>query len=415
MPLNGKSRERLARRRWITALALLAGAVVVAALVSCRGEPLRVRTGVATRGRIQSVISTNGKVEPVSNFEAHAPVSTTVQRVLVKEGDFVKKGQLLVELDAADAHAQAARAQTQMRAAQAEVSAVERGGTQEEVLNLDAQLAKARADHDTAQRNLDALRRLHPQGAASAGEVRQAEAALVAADAQLNLLQQKQTRRYSKPEVAHIEAQRSEALAAYDAAQDILSKSNVRAPFDGIVYALPVKPGVFVGSGDLVLQMADLRKVQVRAFVDEPDVARLTKGDPIDVSWDAVPGRTWEGAVNAIPSTVRLHGSRNVGETTCIVDNKDLKLLPNVNVGVTIVSAVHESALVVPREAVRMDDSKPYVLQVVGNELRRREVETSISNLTQVEITRGLSANDIIAISAFNGKPIGDGTRVKYY
>ena len=414
MPLNGKSPERPARRRWITALALLAGVIVVAAFVSHRDDPVSVQTAVAARGRIQSLISTNGKIEPVSNFEAHAPVSTTVRRVLVKEGDFVKKGHLLVELDAADALAQAARAQTQMRTAQADVSAVERGGTQEEVLNLDAQLAKARADHDTAQRNLDALRRLQPQGAASAGEVRQAETALVAADAQLNLLLQKQKRRYSKPEVTRIEAQRSEAQAVYDAAQDVLSKSNVRAPFDGIVYALPVKPGVFVGSGDLLLQMADLRKVQVRAFVDEPDVARLAKGDLIEITWDAVPGRTWEGTVNAIPSTVRLHGSRNVGETTCILDNQDLKLLPNVNVGVTIVSAVHDNVLVVPREAVRMDDTKPYVLQVVGHTLKRREVETSISNLTQVEITSGLAANDMVAINALNGKPIGDGTRVKY-
>jgi HlyD family secretion protein len=414
MPLNGKSPKRQSRRRWIAALALLAGVVVVAAFISHRDDPLSVQTAVAARGKIQSVISTNGKIEPVSNFEAHAPVSTTVRRVLVKEGDFAKKGQLLVELDAADALAQSARAQTQMRAAQADVSAVERGGTREEVLNLDAQLAKARADHATAQRNLDALRRLQPQGAASAGEVRQAETVLAAADAQLNLLLQKQTRRYSKPEVARIEAQRSEAQAVYDAAQDVLAKSNVRAPFDGIVYALPVKPGVFVGSGDLLLQMADLRKVQVRAFVDEPDVARLTTGDPINVTWDAIPGRVWEGTVNAIPSTVKLRGSRNVGETTCILDNQDLKLLPNVNVGVTIVSAVHDNVLVVPREAVRMDDSKPYVLQIVGHQLRRRVVETSISNLTQVEITRGLSANDMIAISALNGKPIGDGTRVKY-
>jgi HlyD family secretion protein len=414
MPLNGKSPKRQSRRRWIAGLALLAGVVVVAAFISHRDDPLSVQTAVAARGKIQSLISTSGKIEPVVNFEAHAPVSTTVRRVLVKEGDFVKRGQLLVELDAADALAQAARAQTQMRAAQADVSAVERGGTQEEVLNLNAQLAKARADHAVAQRNLDALRRLQPQGAASAGEVRQAETALAAADAQLNLLLQKQTRRYSMPEVARIEAQRSEALAVYDAAQDVLSKSNVRAPFDGIVYALPVKPDVFVGSGDLLLQMADLRKVQVHAFVDEPDVARLTKGDPIEITWDAIPGRTWKGTVNAIPSTVKLRGSRNVGETTCILDNEDLKLLPNVNVGVTIVSAVHDNALVVPREAVRMDDSRPYVLQVVGHELRRREVETSISNLTQVEITRGLSANDRIAINALNGKPIGNGTRVKY-
>ena len=224
--------------------------------------------------------------------------------------------------------------------------------------------------------------------------------ALARADAQLTLLQQKQTKRYSKPEIARVEAQRAEAQATYDAAQDVVAKSNVRAPFDGIVYSLPAKQGGFVAAGDLLLQVADLRKVLVRAFVDEPDVGRLAPGDPIEITWDALPGRVWQARVTAIPSTVKLRGSRNVGETTCIVDNTDLKLLPNVNVGITIVAAAHDNVLVVPREAVRMDDTKPYVLQVVGHELKRRDVETSLSNLTQVEVTRGLSAHDVIAIGS---------------
>jgi HlyD family secretion protein len=319
-----------------------------------------------------------------------------------------------VTLDDADARTQAARAQTQMKIAAAEINALERGGNQEEVLSIDAQLVKARGDRDATQRNLEALKRLQQQGAATAGEVRAAENALAQADAQLHLLQQKQTGRYSKPEIARVEALRREAQAVYDAAQDILAKSNVRAPFAGIVYSLPVKQGVFVASGDLLLQVADLRKVQVRAFVDEPDVGKLAPGNPIEITWDAVPGRIWRATVNAIPSTVKLRGSRNVGETISIVDNKDMKLLPNVNVGVTIVTAERNGALVVPREAVRMDDSKPYVLQVVGRQLKRKDVETSISNLTEVEITRGLALNDMVAISSLNGKPIGDGTQVKY-
>jgi len=160
--------------------------------------------------------------------------------------------------------------------------------------------------------------------------------------------------------------------------------------------------------------VADLRKVLVRAFVDEPDVARLAPGDPIEITWDASPGRVWHSTVTAVPSTVKLRGARNVGETTSIVDNKDLKLLPNVNVGVTIIAAEHENVLIVPREAVRSDDSQPYVLQIVGHELKRRNVETALSNLTQVEIARGLSANDLIAINSVNGKPIGDGTQVRF-
>jgi HlyD family secretion protein len=411
MPLNGNSSGR---RWWIPALAIIAAVIVLAAFVSRRDDGIRVRTAVVEQTAIRSVVSTNGKIEPVNNFEAHSPVSTSVQRVLVKEGDAVKSGQLLVLLDDTDARAQAARAQAQLTGAQADLNASEHGGNQEEVLNVEAQLVKARTDRESAQRNLDALKQLEKQGAASAGEVLEAQNALARADAQLNFLKQKQTKRYSNQELDRVKAQRTEAQATYDAAQNVLAKSNVRAPFDGIVYSLPIKQGSFVAAGDLLLQLADLRKVMVRAFVDEPDVGRLAPGDPIEVTWDAVPGRVWRSRVTAIPSTVRLRGSRNVGETTSIVDNTDLKLLPNINVGVTIVAAEHNSVLVVPREAVRMDDGRPYVLQIAGHELRRRNVETSLANLTQIEVKSGLAAKDLIAISSLNGKPIGEGTLVKF-
>ena len=414
MPLNGNSSERPLRRWWTTALVVLAGVVILAAFVSRRDDAVLVRTAEVKQGKIRSVISTNGKIEPVNNFEAHAPLSTSVQRVLVKEGGSVKQGQLLVVLDDADARTQAARAQTQLKAAQSDLAAIERGGSQEEVLNLDVQLVKARIERDSAQRNLEALKKLEQQGAASAGEVRDAENNLARADAQFDFLKQKQTKRYSNAEVARVQAQRNEAQAAYDAAQDTLAKSNVRAPFDGIVYSLPVKPGGFVANGDLLLQIADLRKVLVRAFVDEPDVARLAPGDAIEITWDAAPGRVWQSTITAVPSTVKLRGARNVGETTSIVDNKDFRLLPNVNVGVAIIAAEHDNVLVVPREAVRSDVTQSYVLQIVGHALKRRNVETALSNLTQVEIARGLSANDLIAINSVNGKPIGDGIQVKY-
>ena len=414
MPLNGNSSGRRPQRWWITALAILAAVIVLGAFVSHRDNPVPVRTAAVELTTIRSLVSTNGKIEPVNNFEAHAPVSTNVQHVFVKEGDSVKKGRLLLVLDDAGARAQAARAQTQLRAAQADLSAAERGGSQEEVLSLEAQLVKAGTDRDSAQHNLVALKKLEQQGAASAGEVREAENALARADAQLTFLRQKQTKRYSNAELARVEAQQAEARATYDAAEDVLAKSNVRAPFDGIVYSLPVKQGGYVTTGELLLQMADLRKVMVRALVDEPDVARLALGDPIEITWDAVPGRVWRTTVTNIPSTVKLHGARNVGETTSIVDNKDLKLLPNINVGVTIVTAEHDNVLVVPREALRMDDSKAYVLLVSGHELKRRDVETSLFNLTQVEVTRGLSAKDVVAIGSWNGKPIGERTQVKF-
>jgi HlyD family secretion protein len=413
MAQNGKRAGFLARRSWVVWAGGAIVAVILLASFASRDDSVPVMAATVSRSTIRSVISSNGKVEPVQNFEAHAPVGTNVKRVLVKEGDHVKKGQLLVELDAANARSQSARALAQVRTSEADITAVERGGTQEEVLTVQAQLVKAHAEYDAAQRNLDSLKRLQQSGAASPGEVRVAQNQLDTAAAEVNLLESKQKERYSRPEVASVEAKQSEAQSAYSAAEDVLSQLVIRAPFDGVVYSLPVKRGTYVNPGDLVLQEADLSKVLVRAFVDEPDVARLAPGEKIEVTWDAMPGRIWNGTVSAVPAAVKLHGTRNVGETTCIVANLDFKLLPNINVGVTVVTAQHENALTVPREALRQDDSMPYVYQIVNNVLQHRNVQISISNLTQAEITGGIPEHALVALGSTGSKPLRDGLSVR--
>jgi HlyD family secretion protein len=409
---NNNSHGRPLRRRWNWVIVGAVAAVVLAPVFS-RRSTIRVHTTTVTRGPIRALVSTNGKIEPVENFEAHAPISTNVKRIFVKEGDHVRKGQLLLELDDADIRSQAARAQAQLRAAQAEQADVGAGGTHEEVLTLDTQLIKARNARDYAKRNLDALRRLQQQGAASPGEVKQAEDALQRTEADLSLLEQKQKDRYSRPEVAKVQAQQEEAQAAYDAARDALRKSNIHAPFDGMVYSLPVKQGAYVQAGDLLLQVADLTHVLVRVFVDEPDVGRLAPGQKIEITWDAIPGRIWTGAVTRVPSTVKLHGTRNVGELTGAVDNHDLRLLPNVNVSVSIITAEQSNVLTVQRDALRLDDAQPYVYLVEDDHLKRQDVQISLQNLTRVEIISGLQENAVVALNAEESKPLTDGARVK--
>jgi len=410
---NGATNFLARHRFWVIVGGISLAVILLAAFNSMRGDVLPVRGVNIVRGSIRSVISTNGKVEPVNNFEAHAPAPTTVKRVFVKEGDHVKRGQLLLQLDDAEARTSAARAQAQLKDAQANIHAVEHGGTQEEVLTTDAQLVKARGDRDNAKRNLEALQRLQKNNAASLGEVREAEAQFQTAEASVRLLEQKLKGRYSRPEIEKVQAQKSEAQAAFDAAQDVLVKSNIRAPFDGVVYSLPVRAGNFVNAGDLLLQMADLAKVRVRAYVDEPDVGRLSPKQKIEVAWDAIPGRKWRGSLNSVPASVKLYGTRNVGEITTELENTDYKLLPNINVTVQIIVAEHNNVLIAPREAVRADESQSYVYRVSGNELHRQPIQTSISNLTQVEITKGLSEKETVALNALNNKPLRDGQPVR--
>lgn len=387
--------------------------VLLAAFVNFRASKVPVRADRAQRQTIVNVVSTNGKIEPVENFEAHAPIATTVRRVLVNAGDTVKAGQLLLELDAASARAESARALAQLRSAQAQTTAVEKGGTREEVLTNEAALVKARTEFESAQRNLDAMRKLREKRAASVGELQEAENRFRRAQAEVELLEQKLKDRFSRPEVTRAAAQLSEAQAAYAAAQNMLQGAIVRAPRAGVVYSLPVRPGVYVSSGDLLVQVADLSKVQIRAFVDEPDIGKLAEGQKVMVTWDGLPDRTWTGAVTGVPTTVILRGTRNVGELFCQVDNADRTLLPNVNVNVKVETARVENALVVPREAIQQEDGKRFVYEINGGELKKREVETATSNLTHIAVTRGIQENAVVALGTTDGRSLRDGLPVR--
>src|SRR5260370_20037238 len=174
MAKTNNSSERTRLRGVIAAL--IAAVVVFSGRMKLRGSGgVAVRTESVVRQDTASVISPNGKIEPVHNFEAHAPAPATVKRVLVNEGDQVKAGQLLVELDDADARAQAARALALLRAAEADLQAVQSGGTHEEVLTIHAELAKAQAERVEARRNLEALQRFPQSGGSSPAGVQTAQ------------------------------------------------------------------------------------------------------------------------------------------------------------------------------------------------------------------------------------------------
>lgn len=409
---NDERHNRKRRVLLITGIAVAAIALLVT-LTNLRRGVVPIRTENAVRGPIMSAISTNGKVETLDNFEAHAPAPITVQKLFVNEGDQVRAGQLLVQLNNADARAQAAKAQAQLRAAEADLSSARSGGTREELLNNQAQITKAQAERDAAQRSLEATRRLQQRGAASPQEVQAAENRLRSAESELQLLNQKRTSRYSQPELARVQAQADEARAALQAANALLRETDIRAPRAGTVYSLPVRQGQFVNAGDLIVAVADLKQVQVRAFVDEPDIGRLHAGQQVEVTWDAIPGRVWRGALTRVPTNVTTRGTRNVGEITCAVDNSDRNLLPNVNVSVLVVTARDENALTVPREAIHQDEAGAFVYEVVNDKLKRTSIQTAISNLTRTQVTKGLSDKAVVALGTLSAQQLRDGLTVR--
>jgi HlyD family secretion protein len=375
-------------------------------------EELPLRVAQATMQDLITTDSTNGKVEPQHNFEAHAPAPGTVKRLYVSAGESVPKGTLLLSLDDTDAVAHSVGALASLRGAQANYQATEQGGTQEERYTLADELAKAQMHRDQAQHDLDALRKLAAQGAAAPSEVASAQQRLDAANTTLATLQKRQTARYSSADMAHSRADLEQAQAAYSAASTVVADSNVRAPFAGTVYSLPVSVSEYVHPGDLLLQMADLTKLQVRAYFDEPELGALHAGQPATIVWDALPNRAWHGRILSMPSTIITYTTRNVGEVLLSVDDADGKLLPSTNVKVTVTEQKLDNVLTIPREALHSENGKDYVYLLHSNTLRRQQVTKGALNLTQVQIVKGLAENATVALSTTNGEPLAEGVPV---
>ncbi|SRR5579884_105012 len=390
------------RHVWRFVIIAIVAVIVLAAFISSRSGSVPVRADRVTRQDLVTSISTNGKVEPLQLFEPHSPIPTTVKKIYVHEGQQVKVGELLMQLEDSDVRAQVARAQAQLKGAEADQHAVQTGGTQEEVLTTRSDLVKAQADRDAAQKNYEALQQLAKTGAAAPSEVRDAQSRLAAAEATLKLLQQKQQDRYSPPEVNKVQAEAAQARATLAAAEDQLKHTEIRAPFAGTVYSIPIKQGEYVQQGELLLQLANLKRVQVRAFVDEPEIGKLATGQPVNITWDALPGKTWHGEITQMPYTITTYGTRNVGQVLCGVDNDDGRLLPNINVTVNVSIANKKDVVTVAREALHDDESGRFVYLIKDGHLDRQPVEAGIANNTRIEITKGLEPGELVALNSLN-------------
>src|ERR1700761_6555106 len=241
--------------RWIWIGAAIIVVSVFFAVRSLTRERLQVRVMQVSRQELVSVLSTNGRVEPEENHEIHSPVAATVRAVYVRAGDKVEAGKVLAMLDDVDTRARVATAESGVRSAQASLEAATHNGTQEQQQASAADIARARLDHDQAERDLNALLKLQATGAASASEVAGAKQRLASATATLDAAEMSSKSRYSAAEVERARAALADAQASLAAAQDTEERMTVRAPVAGTVYSLDIQPTSFVEAGKLMIQI----------------------------------------------------------------------------------------------------------------------------------------------------------------
>src|SRR5271170_805884 len=286
--------DRKLRNRIVILLLLAPVAAFLLVWLQGRKPAAKISAVTPTRENLVSSISSNGKVEPISPYVMRAQLDTFVEKIYVTEGQAVKRGKLLMELNVKEVAAQLAESRSKLLRAQDDLRAAKAGGKADEAARVAADLGKAEGERDRLQRNHEALARLTLEQAATKEDLAANDQALANAKAEVTRLLAVKQEFDSR---ARLDAERGElqvqqTLSEMAALEDKVNNGRIAAPADGTLYSLPVRAGDYVKLGDLLAEMADLHKVRVRAFIDEPDLGGLEADEPVVITWDALPNRS---------------------------------------------------------------------------------------------------------------------------
>ncbi|MEQ1887236.1 MAG: efflux RND transporter periplasmic adaptor subunit [Bryobacteraceae bacterium] len=380
---------------WIVIVLIIAGGVW--ALVSARNAPPQISFARVAKETIASSVPTNGRVEPIEWGEAKADRSGPIEKIFVQRGQNVNVGDPLVEIGSQEARADLAAAQARVSQAKADLEILDKGGRVSDIAALDGEIERAKFEVSAAQKDYDALTRLQTKQAVTSYEVAQAKERLDRIQVQIRTLEQRRGTFVSPPDKTSAQARLKDAEMAVSFAEERIRKSTFRAPVAGTVYQFELKPGGYLNAGDLVAGIGQVNRVRVKVFVDEPDLGRVTHGMPVVITWDAQPGKQWQGVVDRTPTQIVPLGTRQVGEVLCIIENPGKELLPGTNVNAEILSEKVDSALVIPKEAIRRENGQTGVLTLSGNALAWKQIKLGIANTTKTQV-EGLNDGEPVAL-----------------
>lgn len=375
--------------------AVLVGAVLW--IYARRSAPPEVPFVEVKRERLVSSLATNGKIEPVEWIAVHAGMAGLARRVPARRGSPVREGDVLVELDAGEARAALAAAETRIEQAQAELRTLEGGGRPADLAAIRNELEGARLELETARKEAESLERLADRSAATRQEAVRARERVGKIRIQIDGIEKRRGALVSQEDRAAAASRLKDAQAAAERAKELIRQAVIRAPLPGTVYDLPVREGAYLEPGSLVARIGRLDRVRAVVYVDEPELGRAGAGMPVSISWDALPGKEWRGRVEQLPAQITALGTRQVGEVVVLIDNPGGDLVPGANINATILSRVAENVLTLPREALRREDGRPGVYRLNGETIEWRPVETGISSVTRLEILGGLREGDRVA------------------
>ncbi len=442
------------RVRWLLGgLLFLALIGAGAFLAQARGRsPALPETATIRRGTLRVTLSAAGKIRPRAQAVLNFATAGTVAEIFVREGEAVRKGQPLARLDTTDLELavrqaevayltqqvvysqtvqgpkpeELAAARAAVRSAQAALRALEQGPdpTDLEIARLnyevaknaiwqaqltrdktagsplsapiDVDLARARVGQAELQAEIARLQYEKMKAGARPEQLEAARAQLAQAQASLDRLQ---------PDALTVERTRlqlEQARLQLEQARRRLEQATLLAPFDGTVIAVNIEIGQVVGAGvpGGAIVLADLSDLYLDLTVDEVDVVRLKEGMPVEITLDALPGRSFRGHIDAIAPAATEAGGVATYRVRVVLDERDPVLRAGMSANVEIEVERRENVLLVPNAAVRRDreTGRAFVYRVVGDRVEEVEIRLGAQGETESEVLEGLQEGDRVVL-----------------
>jgi HlyD family secretion protein len=434
---------------------LIAGGVYGSIQYGKRGI-VTVQTGKAARQDLTSLVTASGEIKPRNyiNIGSNAGGPARIIEILVKEGDSVRKGQLLAQLESVQPEADVAAQRATVASTEAESTASEAGlkVEDENLRTLQASLDRSRAELEKAKVNFGRIERLFNEKLIARRDYDEAKIGVDAAEAAV---------REAETRLPQSKARRAQLLATLSAAQrritlsqanlrraqDALARTQAVSPIDGMVTNLPVRtgetvvPGIQNSAASLIMTIADMSFITAEVKVDETDIVNVKLDQNVDVTIDAIPNRTFKGAVIEIGNTAILRSTGLAASQSAISSQeaKDFKVVvklldppveirPGLSCTAKVVTATRQNVLTIPIQALtvrQQGDLEPEppkgaparnltpaqekerkkelqgLFVVKGEKATFRKVETGITGATDIEVLSGLEEGEEIITGSY--------------
>jgi HlyD family secretion protein len=441
----------------VVSVIVVLGIGVYASTVYSKKGLVTVQTGNVVRQDLTSIVTASGEIKPKNYINIGANAMGEIRELLVKEGDRVRKGQLLARIENVQPEADVAAQKATVNSAEADSSAAESAvkSADDNIRTMQASLDKDKSDLDHAKAEFDRSQALYNEHLLAKQDF---DLKKFAYEAQLATVKQSEMR------LVQSRAQRDQTVAQLSSAQkriaqyraglvrfnDVLQKHNSFAPLDGVVTNLPVRvgetvvPGIQSSASSLMMTIADMSLITAEVKVDETDIVNVKLSQTADITIDAIPNKTFKGHVTEIGNTAILRSTGVAASQSAVssqeakdfkvvvaLDNPPDEIRPGLSCTAKITTATRKNALSIPIQALTVrqkgqlepkpaggkvavaatkpDPAKEKAMKeeiqgvfvVSGGKAVFQKVETGITGATDIEVLSGLKEGDQIVTGTY--------------